>query len=212
MGYFKEDEIKKIDNFLNEKLNKEFDFELIVNSKDLKKEDTLSHELVSMFQHLKKISSNITYSIKYNENNKETDVPVIRMKEVEDRIKFYGVPSGYQFGVFLETIDLIENNNIEDISEEFLEFIKLIDTKINNKIFVIPGCQHCPILTKILITASYLNKNITSKIYYIPDFPDLQKEYNIQGVPTTIVNDEFVFMGVQSENKLIEIYSNVLKD
>jgi len=211
MGYFKDNEISKIKKFLGTKIDNGFDFDLIVNSDDLDSEDSLTHELVSMFQHLKKINSNINYNVINNKKNTEEIVPVIRIKELEDRIKFYGVPSGYQFGVFLETIDLIVNGKIKDISAEFKEFLELIDKKIENKLFVIPGCQHCPIIAKILITSSYINKKINTKIYYISDFPDLQKKYNIQGVPTLIINDEYVYMGVQSENKLIEIYNTVLK-
>ncbi|TYB30576.1 MAG: hypothetical protein FXF47_08510, partial [Candidatus Mcinerneyibacterium aminivorans] len=151
------------------------------------------------------------YEIIDSKKTSEAVYPAIKYKDLDDRIIIYGVPSGYEFGVFLETIDLISNKNITHLSEELVDYFKMIDECINNKIFVVPECQHSPLLVKILITSSYLNKNIKTEVYQINDFPELQKKYSIEGVPTTIINSEYAFVGMQPERKLIEIYNKIVK-
>ncbi|TYB83955.1 MAG: hypothetical protein FXF54_12850, partial [Kosmotoga sp.] len=181
-----------------------------LNKNEIEKNETLSSELFLMFKHLENLSDNIGYEIIDSKKTSETVYPAIKYKDMNDRIVIYGVPSGYEFGVFLESIDLIANNNITHISEELIEYFESIDESINNKLFVVPECQHSPILAKILITSSYLNRNIKTEIYQISDFPGLQKKYSIEGVPTTIINEEYAFVGMQPETKLIEIYNKIV--
>ncbi|TYB30791.1 MAG: hypothetical protein FXF47_07445, partial [Candidatus Mcinerneyibacterium aminivorans] len=102
MGFFKPEEKEEVSKFLTEKLNNKVRFDLILNKNEIGNEESLSSELFSMFQHIESLSGNIEYEIIDSKKTSEAVYPAIKYKDLDDRIIIYGVPSGYEFGVFLE--------------------------------------------------------------------------------------------------------------
>jgi glutaredoxin-like protein len=121
--------------------------------------------------------------------------PAIVMLDEEGKdygIKFYGIPSGYEFSSLLEDILLLGTGE-HGLSDKVVEQVKAIKKPVHLQVFVTPTCPYCP---QAVITAhmfSYLNDNIHADMVEASEFPQLSNKYNIQGVPRTIINeDDFI--------------------
>jgi glutaredoxin-like protein len=121
--------------------------------------------------------------------------PAIVMLDEEGKdhgIKFYGIPSGYEFSSLLEDILLIGTGE-HGLSDKVVEQVKSIKNPVHLQIFVTPTCPYCP---QAVITGhmfSYLNNNIQSDMIEASEFPQLSYKYNVRGVPRTVINeDDFI--------------------
>jgi glutaredoxin-like protein len=121
--------------------------------------------------------------------------PAIVMLDEEGKdygIKFYGIPSGYEFSSLFEDILLLGTGE-HGLPDKVVEQVKSIKNPVHLQIFVTPTCPYCP---QAVITAhmfSYLNDNIQADMVEASEFPQLSYKYNVRGVPRTIINeDDFI--------------------
>lgn len=118
-------------------------------------------------------------------------------------IKFYGIPSGYEFASLLEDIKLIGTGNT-GFSPELEDEIKKINNNVHMQVFVTPTCPYCP---QAVITAhkfAYLNENIRSDMIEATEFPHLSHKYNVRGVPRTVINENTYIEGAAPEYMVLD--------
>lgn len=121
----------------------------------------------------------------------------------DKRIKFSGIPAGYEFSVLVE--DIIEVSRSEPLlSPTSVEKIKKIDKPIDIKVFVTPTCPYCPRMVKYAHSAALINPNINSEMIEATEFPELSKAYSVYGVPKTIINDTIEIEGAVPEEHFVE--------
>jgi glutaredoxin-like protein len=130
---------------------------------------------------------------------------IIFLKEngEDTRIRFYGIPSGYEFTSLIETILMVSKNE-SNLKQEFKEKIKKIDKKIEIKVFVTPSCPYCPRMAVLANKVALENENITSNIIEVIEFPELGEKYSVFGVPKVVINEEIQFEGAVPENYFID--------
>lgn len=128
--------------------------------------------------------------------------PVISIyrNDEDTGIKFYGNISDGEFQAFLETLNIIENNEYH-ISERVLEFVEEIDKEVEIKVFVTTSCGWCPPAIKKAVSFAVVNKFINVSIFECYSFPDLATKYNVSAVPKTVINDKVEFVGVKDDNE-----------
>ncbi len=124
-------------------------------------------------------------------------------EEEDTRIKFYGIPSGYEFTSLIETIAMLSKRD-SGLSEKTKERIKKIDKKMNIQVFVTPSCPYCPKMVILAHKAAMENKNINSSMVEVIEFPSLGEKYKVMGVPKTIINDILEFEGAVPEDYFLE--------
>ncbi|MBN2134412.1 MAG: thioredoxin family protein [Acidobacteria bacterium] len=103
-------------------------------------------------------------------------------------IKFYGIPSGYEFSTLMETIDLLSSDKLE-IDEKLMNKISEVDYDVDLQVFVTPTCPYCPQGVLTAFALAYKNKNIKASMVEATEFPELSKKYGVMGVPRTVIND-----------------------
>jgi len=118
-------------------------------------------------------------------------------------IKFYGIPSGYEFASLLEDIKMLGTGKT-GFGEEFESHVKNIKDEVHIQVFVTPTCPYCP---QAVITAhkfAYLNDKIKSDMVEATEFPHLSQKYNVHGVPRTVINENTFIEGAAPEHLVFD--------
>ncbi|MFW6138376.1 MAG: protein disulfide oxidoreductase [Spirochaetota bacterium] len=125
-------------------------------------------------------------------------------------VRFYGVPSGYEFTSFLEAIKAVSTGQ-HRLSRESREKISLLQKPVHIQVFVTPTCPYCP---RAVITAhklAVLSDNIRSDMVESIEFPHLANKYSVMGVPRMVINEDDYIEGAVPEkvvvDKIMEVVS-----
>lgn len=133
-------------------------------------------------------------------------IPAIVLLDSSDKdygIRYYGIPSGYEFSSLLEGILLLGTGE-HGFSEQVVEQIKQIKDPVHLQVFVTPTCPYCPQAVVTAHKLSYLNENITGDMIEATEFPHLSNRYNVRGVPRTIINEDNFIEGAAPEHMVID--------
>jgi glutaredoxin-like protein len=118
-------------------------------------------------------------------------------------IRYYGIPSGYEFASILEDIVDVSKND-SGLSEEARVALAKIDQPLHMQVFVTPTCPYCPKAVRLAHKMAIENKNITADMVEATEFPHLAMRYNVSGVPRTIINENTPVEGSIPEMLLVE--------
>lgn len=125
-------------------------------------------------------------------------------------IRFYGIPSGYEFTSLIETIIMVSKND-SGLNEKIKEKIKNIDKEINIKVFVTPSCPYCPRMAILASKVALENKNIKVNVIEVIEFPELGEKYKVFGVPKTVINENIDFEGAVPEGYFVDHLERAIK-
>jgi glutaredoxin-like protein len=123
---------------------------------------------------------------------------------IKGLIRFYGIPSGYEFGSFIESILMAGRDSEPELEPEIIEEIKKIDKPVHLQVFVTPTCPYCPRAVLSAFKFAFLNENITADCVEATEFQELSMKYHVQGVPKTVINDNTDVVGAVPEQMLLE--------
>jgi glutaredoxin-like protein len=169
-------------------------------------------ETVTLIKELSKIDPKIESKIYDFQKNKEAvekygidKIPAIVVeKATEDYgIRFFGIPSGYEFVSLLETIRTVSTGE-HGLGDENVERIKGIDTNVHLQVFVTPTCPYCP---RAVITAhrfALISPKVKSDMIEVVEFPHLGNKYGVMGVPRTVINEDQYIEGAVPEKVLAD--------
>ncbi|MBE3596773.1 MAG: thioredoxin family protein [Hydrogenibacillus sp.] len=103
-------------------------------------------------------------------------------------VRFYGIPSGYEFTTLIE--DIIDlGSGTHGLSEKTVEELKQIDKDVHIQVFVTPTCPYCPRAVRIAHFMAMVHPKIRAEMIEATEFPELANAYNVYGVPKTVIND-----------------------
>lgn len=128
----------------------------------------------------------------------------IEGSRIKGLIRFYGIPSGYEFGSFIESIMMAGRDSEPELEPELIEEIKKIDKPVHLQVFVTPTCPYCPRAVLSAFKFASLNENITADCVEATEFQELSMKYRVQGVPKTVINDNTDVVGAVPEQMLLE--------
>ena len=125
-------------------------------------------------------------------------------------IRFFGIPSGYEFMSVIEDIIDISNNN-HGFSEAMFAEIKKISQPVHIEVFVTPTCPYCPAAVRTAHRLALANKNITGDMIEATEFPHLAQKYHIHGVPKTIINETGSLEGAVPEQMFLDKIMEIMQ-
>ena len=125
------------------------------------------------------------------------NAPVILFEE-KPNIRFYGIPSGYEFETLLNTIIHISKGEVH-LKLSTAKTISQINKKVEIKVFVTPTCPYCPKAAFTAYQFAMINQNIISEVYEAIEFEDLANKYEVLAVPKIVINDKVSFEGAVPE-------------
>ncbi|MEM0482142.1 MAG: thioredoxin family protein [Nitrososphaerota archaeon] len=127
----------------------------------------------------------------------------ILLGERESWIRFFGVPSGYEFISLLEDIVDVSRGRSR-LPPRALEMVKSVDKPLHIQVFVTPTCPYCPRAVRTAHQMALENPKIVADMVEVIEFPHLAQRYRVMAVPKTVVNDKVEFEGALPEIHYIE--------
>ncbi len=120
------------------------------------------------------------------------------MSEVDYGIRFYGIPSGYEFTSLVEAVIDVSRGKTS-LSQETLEFVGSIKEPVHIQVFVTPTCPYCPTAVRMAHSLAMASNNIRGEMVESIEFPHLANKYRVRGVPRTIINEDTYLEGAAPE-------------
>jgi glutaredoxin-like protein len=118
-------------------------------------------------------------------------------------IRFFGIPSGYEFTSLLESIILVGTGSFE-LTENTRAFLDSLEAPLNLQVFVTPTCPYCPQAVVLAHRLAFASDRVTADMVEVTEFPHLGQRYNVMGVPRTVINDDTYIEGAAPELMLLE--------
>ncbi|MBC7330241.1 thioredoxin family protein [bacterium] len=126
------------------------------------------------------------------------------------RVRFYGIPSGYEFGSLIE--DIIDMSRGEtSLSPESKQKLASLTSDIHIQVFVTPTCPYCPSAVRTAHQMAMESKHIKADMIEAIEFPHLANRYRVRGVPKTIANDIVEIEGALPEQMFVERVLSAVK-
>lgn len=118
--------------------------------------------------------------------------------EREYGLRFFGLPSGYEFTAFIE--DLVDaSRGSTRLTPATKQAIKSIDKPVHIKVFVTPSCPYCPRVVRLAHQFAIENPNIRGDMIEAMEFQELASKYRVMAVPKTVINEVVTFEGAVPE-------------
>jgi glutaredoxin-like protein len=118
-------------------------------------------------------------------------------------IRFFGIPSGYEFVSFLDAIKTV-STGMHDLTSETLSAIGKIKSAVHLQVFVTPTCPYCPKSVILAHKLAFVSEHIQSDMIEAIEFPQLSNKYKVVGVPKSIINEKFVIEGAVPEKDYVD--------
>jgi glutaredoxin-like protein len=126
---------------------------------------------------------------------------VVRVEDGKERdygVRFYGIPSGYEFTSVIE--DIIDVSKGESgLQPRSKEAVAALTEPVHFQVFVTPTCPYCPQAVRLAHKFAIESDLITADMVEAIEFPHLSNKYHVHGVPRTVINDDYHQEGAAPE-------------
>lgn len=134
-------------------------------------------------------------------------IPAIAMTRGGDQpkdygIRYYGIPSGYEFSSLIEDIMMVSKGE-SGLSDETKAWVTQLDKPLHLQVFVTPTCPYCPRAVLMAHQLAFESELITADMVEATEFPHLSMKYQVQGVPRTVINETVHMEGAAPEQMLL---------
>jgi glutaredoxin-like protein len=104
-------------------------------------------------------------------------------------MRFYGIPSGYEFSTLLHGIQRAADGNTE-LDSSTQDYLSGLTTPVDFQVFVTPTCPYCPRAAVLAMEMAVASDMVNADVIESAEFPDLASKYNVMGVPLSVINDK----------------------
>ncbi|NIS39162.1 glutaredoxin [Candidatus Saccharibacteria bacterium] len=168
-------------------------------------------ETRELLEELAALSDKITFEVYDFQQDKDKakqyaidKIPAtVIMSEKDYGIRFYGIPSGYEFSTLLEDIIMISKRD-SGLSQSTKEKLGDLKHDLHLQVFVTPTCPYCPKAVLLAHQFAMETDRITADMVEAIEFPQLSQKYNVRGVPKTVANDKDAAEGAVPEDYLLQ--------
>jgi len=141
---------------------------------------------------------------KKGEEYRVDKVPAIAVLGKKDYgIRFYGIPYGYEFRPFTESIINVSRGTT-DLSEETKKKLASVEKPVHIQVFVTLTCPYCPLVTSLAHKFAMESNLVRSDMVDVGEFPHLAQKYSVMGVPKTVINEKLEFVGALPEDHFVQ--------
>jgi len=118
-------------------------------------------------------------------------------------IRYFGIPSGYEFASLLEDLLMISSGESGLTNETKQALAKLTDP-VHMQVFVTPTCPYCPGAVRLAHQMAFESDKVTADMVEATEFPHLAMKYSVQGVPRTVINETRAVEGMMPEQAVLQ--------
>jgi glutaredoxin-like protein len=119
-------------------------------------------------------------------------IAILRADNGEDKdygIRFYGIPSGYEFSSIIEDIMDVSKGE-SGLQPRSKETVASITEPVHFQVFVTPTCPYCPQAVRLAHKFAMESDLIRADMVEAIEFPHLANKYGVYGVPRTVINEK----------------------
>ena len=117
-------------------------------------------------------------------------------------IRYFGIPSGYEFSSLIEDIKMVAASE-SGLSAQTKQWLAELETPLHLQVFVTPTCPYCPPAVTLAHQLAMESDLIQADMVEATEFPDLSMKYQVMGVPRTIINETIHIEGSAPEQALL---------
>ena len=117
-------------------------------------------------------------------------------------IRYYGIPSGYEFSSLVEDVLMIGSGE-PGLSPDTQQWLADLDQPMHLQVFVTPTCPYCPRAVLLAHQMAMASDLITADMVEATEFPHLSMKYNVMGVPRTVINETVYQEGAAPEALIV---------
>ena len=126
-------------------------------------------------------------------------------------IRFFGIPSGHEFGTLIEDIRLVSTAS-PSLRPETLAVLSRLSSPVHLQVFVTPTCPYCPQAVLLAHKLALASPWVTADMVDASEFPELADRYRVRAVPRTVINDDALHIeGGMPEDAFVEQLAPVLE-
>ena len=131
-------------------------------------------------------------------------IPAVAVVGAKDYgIRFYGIPSGYEFGSLIEAIKLASSGE-PNLSPEGAAFAAEIEEPVHIQVYVTPTCPYCPQAVVLGFNLALASDKVTADMVEATEFPHLSQKYQVMGVPRSVINEDYHIEGAAPEPMVLD--------
>lgn len=121
----------------------------------------------------------------------------------EYNVRYFGVPSGYEFSALLE--DIVDvSRGASRLSNHTKEHLRSIRKPIHIQVFVTPTCPYCPRAVRIAHQMAIESEYVIADMVESIEFPHIANRYQVMAVPKVVINDSISFEGALPEHLFLQ--------
>lgn len=130
-------------------------------------------------------------------------IPAIAIIGAQDYgVRFYGIPSGYEFASLLHAIRSVAAGKPE-LSDDALKVVAGIRKPVHIQVFVTPTCPYCPQAVMLAHQLAIASPLVRADMVEATEFPHLAIKYQVMGVPRTVINETVHIEGAAPESYVV---------
>jgi glutaredoxin-like protein len=131
-------------------------------------------------------------------------IPAVVVRgEKDSRIRFFGIPSGYEYMSLIEAIVDVSRGST-GLSAKTKESLQALENDVHIQVFVTPTCPYCTVAVRLAHQCALESSLVRGEMIEATEFPHLAQKYHVFGVPKTVMNETVTVDGAVSEQVFLE--------
>jgi glutaredoxin-like protein len=127
-------------------------------------------------------------------------------------VRYAGIPSGHEFSSLIQDLILVSSRD-SGLNENTREFLASLTEPVHLQVFVTPTCPYCPRAVVLAHQMAMESKLVHAEMVEATEFPELSNQYQIMGVPDTVINHgKGKMVGAAPEGMLVAEITKVLEN
>ena len=118
------------------------------------------------------------------------------------RVRYYGLPSGFEFSVLLDSI-IAASTARRPLHMKTRRGLKELEQDVHIQVFVTPGSQECPAVARVAHDMAMESSRVVADVIEIQEYPQLAQAYGVRRVPKTVINDSVQVTGAVTEDAFL---------
>jgi glutaredoxin-like protein len=118
-------------------------------------------------------------------------------------IRFFGIPSGYEFMSLIEAIIDVSKGQT-GLSPETREALRSLQKDVRIQVFITPTCPYCTMAVRLAHQCAMESPRVRGEMVESTEFPHLAQKYHVFGVPKTIINETVFVEGAVPESVFLD--------
>lgn len=132
----------------------------------------------------------------------ETPTLVVATPGGPGRIRYQGLPAGYEFATVVDAIERVSAGDAA-IRPSNAADVEALGHDVEIMVFVTPTCPYCPAAATLAQRLALATSNVTALTVEATEFPALSQQFNVSGVPQIVVNRSGAFVGALPEDRYV---------